>query len=92
MFFNKADLIDLANDECSDSDFLVFVTTEYLGKSRWSDRYRLIFQDKATGKTYAVPFSRGATESQDEQPFQYSPDLIDCKEVHAVEKTITVYQ
>ena len=57
---------------------------------RWSTHYRDIFEHE--GKFYETKFSRGSTEQQDESPYQYDPDEIECKEVFPIEKTIIVYQ
>lgn len=60
-----------------------------MGTSRWSIQYRRVF--KHEGKFYGTFFSRGATESQDESPYEYDGDEIECPEVRPIEKTITVY-
>jgi hypothetical protein len=58
--------------------------------SRWSVCYKMVF--KYDGKFYATSFRRGATEMQDESPYEYDGDEIECKEVAPVEKTIIVYE
>lgn len=87
MKFKKEDLIDLM--EGGFDDFEV-VHDQMIDKSRWSIIHELVF--KYHGKFYATTYRYGATESQDERPFEYDPDEIECKEVFPVLKTITVYE
>ena len=58
--------------------------------SRWSTHYRLVFSHG--GKFFETEYSRAATESQCEMPFDYADDEIECKEVRPVQKTFTVYE
>lgn len=60
--------------------------------SRWSKIYTRIYQDLNTGKFYQTQFSVGATEQQDERPYEYDGDFIEFQEVKAVQKTITIYE
>lgn len=62
------------------------IKDELIDTSRWSLHYLMIFE--FDGKTYSVTYSRGATESQDEQPFEYEGEYVDCYEVKPVEKTV----
>lgn len=58
--------------------------------SRWSIRYVGIFKHIPSGKYYQMSWSVGATEYQDERPFDYEdPDLI---EVEQVEVKVLVWQ
>lgn len=66
------------------------VETKMTGNSRWSIQYRRIF--KHEGKLYETRFRRGATECQDECPYQDESDLVECQEVFPVQKTVTVYE
>ena len=43
-------------------------------------------------RCYRTIYSRAATECQDESPFEYEDDLIECDEVVKVEKLVTVYE
>lgn len=58
--------------------------------SRWSVRHRRVF--KYQGNFYLTHFSRGATEMQDEQPYEYDPEEIDCPEMKEVAKLINGYE
>ncbi|MCP3686105.1 MAG: hypothetical protein GY861_25950 [bacterium] len=66
------------------------ISEEIIDTSRWSNHYEMIF--RYSDKFYRSHFSRGATESQDEQPYEYEPDEIECSEVKQVEKTVKVWE
>lgn len=66
------------------------ILDEIEGKSRWSIEYRRVFEHE--GKYYETYYRVGATESQDESPYEYDDEEIECKEVFAVTETITVYK
>ena len=53
--------------------------------SRWSIHHRIVFEDG--GKFYSAHYSEGATESQDERPWEYDGD-VECSEVELKEVTI----
>lgn len=61
-----------------------------LDHTRWSVVYQRVF--KFEDKFYETVFSVGATEYQDESPYEYEPEEIECEEVFPVEKTIIVYE
>lgn len=58
------------------------IEDEVLNNSRWSIFHRCIFKDN--GKFYRAEYSVGATECQDESPWQYD-DKIECTEVELKE-------
>ena len=60
-----------------------------IGNSRWSIQHEIIFADK--GKFYRAHYSAGATEGQDESPWENETE-VDCTEVHIVEKTIKTWE
>jgi len=72
-----------------EGDDLKIIENKIEDASRWSINYGLVFEHN--GKFYATGYSVGATEQQDERPFEYQ-DEVECKEVVPVEKTITVYE
>lgn len=88
--FKKEDLRSLVGGE--DCDGLEVVSDTLIDVGRWSLHYALVLKEKATGKFYATNYQRGATESQDEAPFEYDADLIKCTEVRPVEKVVIVYE
>lgn len=88
MKFNKEDLVELL-DGGSHGDFEEIENNLY-DASRWSLIYNLVFKFK--DKYYQTEYSVGATESQDESPFEYEPDEIECREVVPTQQTVTVYK
>lgn len=68
----------------------VDVVNEVSGKSRWSVHYHRVV--KLDGRFYRANYSVGATESQDESAYEYSPEEVECQEVFPVQKIITVYE
>jgi hypothetical protein len=65
------------------------VETKMTDRSRWSIHYERVF--KHEGRFYRTRYSVGATESQDERPYEYEPDEIECVEVFPMQKLVTVY-
>ena len=88
--FKKEDLINLVDE--GGCEGLVRVESRILSIARWSINHRMVFKDKASGRFYEAHYSRGATESQDESPFEHDDDLVECEEVHPVEKVVIVYE
>jgi len=89
MKFKKQDLQELAYED-HDEEIYEVILNEIIGTSRWSINHKMIF--KFEGKFYHTSYSQGATESQEESPYEYEEDLIECVEVKPVEKVITVYE
>lgn len=58
------------------------VRDRIIAHRRWSVVHELIFG--RGDKLYRVEYSVGATESQDERPFDYSKDPVECVEVREV--------
>lgn len=88
MKFSKDFLQQLAWEDHDDN--VEIISTELVDTTRWSLVYYQIF--KIDGKFYETSYRTGATESQDERPYEYEDDEIECPEVVPVEKTITVYE
>lgn len=53
-----------------------------VGTSRWSERHEIVF--KYNDATYITHYSCGATENQDESPFEYANDEVECYEAELV--------
>ena len=72
-----------------ESDFKI-VQDEMIDHSRWSILHRLIVQRVSDGLFFESTYRVGATESQDESPWEYG----DAVFVHVlpVEKTVVVYE
>jgi hypothetical protein len=65
------------------------VETSIVDTSRWSIHKSMIF--KADGLHYETGYSEGATEQQDERPFEFDADEIDCIQVEEVSTVVTVW-
>ena len=81
MIFKKEFLREFEGEE---------IENKIIDTTRWSIVKRRIF--KHEGKFYETIYSFGATECQDESPYEYDKDEIECPEVVPVEKTIIVYE
>lgn len=70
------------------------VQKEVVDTSRWSIIYEQVFSVTKNDETkyYKTSWSEGATENQDESPYEYEEDMIEVSEVFPVEKTIIVYE
>jgi hypothetical protein len=64
------------------------VKDRILDNDRWSIRHEIIFQQDDDDKFYRAYYSVGATENQDEGPWEYETSEIECTEVHQVEKLV----
>lgn len=73
----------------SDPNFEVVEDVLY-DTSRWSTHHRLTIKRKSDGKFFQSTYRRGATEMQDERPFEYSEPVF--KEVFRVEKITISYE
>ena len=89
MLFKKEFLLDLLECPTSVEDTKI-INNEIVDHGRWSITNKMIFQHK--DKFYVTTYKYGATECQDESPYEYEKDEIECKEVFPVQKTITVYE
>lgn len=58
---------------------------EIIDTTRWSVVYDIVFEHD--GKFYRTSYSVGATESQDESPWEYDDD-VNCHEVELKEVTV----
>ena len=57
------------------------VTQEILDKSRWSVEYMRIYKELTSEKFYQTFYSEGATEMQDESPYEHEDNLVEFVEV-----------
>ncbi len=89
MKFKRDWLQDLVWDDVDDAEIM---ENEIVDTSRWSIHHAVVFKLKCNEKFYQTHYSVGATENQDENPYEYDPDEIECKEVFPVEKTVIVYE
>jgi nitrogen fixation protein len=89
-YFPKEDLkeiLEAYNDE--EVEGYTKLADRMIDKSRWSIHHELIF--KFEDKFYIAPYSRGATEYQDEVPWQYEKDEVLCYEAEQQEIKKFIY-
>lgn len=77
---SREDARDLLDDAIED---------RIIGIRRWSLDHEAIIHYQGT--TYRTRYSHGATEAQDERPWQYE-DFAEFVEVHAVERVVKVWE
>jgi hypothetical protein len=65
------------------------VHTEIVDHSRWSVRHSIVFT--YNGRHYSTTYSVGATEYQDERPWEHE-DEVEVTEVQLVEKLVKVWE
>ena len=58
------------------------IEDDIINTTRWSIVHEIVFEDK--GKFYMTTYSEGATEYQDERPWEYE-DEVKCTEVELKE-------
>jgi hypothetical protein len=85
MILNAEDARNVVQDDSNDFEQ---VETEIVDTSRWSIQYEGVFKHIASGKYYSVGWQVGATESQDESPFEYETE-VEFNEVEAKEVMVT---
>ena len=61
------------------------IVDKIIDTTRWSIVHEIVFEDN--GKFYQTTYSEGATEMQDERPWEYE-DEVDCTEVELREVKI----
>ena len=73
-----------------DHDDFDLVRDDLVDTSRWSEIHDVVIKRLSDGKFFMDSYSVGATEVQDERPWEYSdPNFV---EVVPVEKTVIVYE
>jgi len=82
--FAKDDLLELV-DERPDAQIGKFtlISEQIIDHDRWTIRFELCFKYEDT--VYITYYSIGATEYQDEGPFENDGDEIDCYEAMKIE-------
>lgn len=73
------------------SPHFTIIENEISGKSRWCNIYNLIIERKSDNKFFQAEYRRGATENQDERPWEYEKS-VEFYEVFPVEKVVIVYE
>lgn len=83
-------LVETASDILNgDHDTAEVIKDAIVDTGRWSIHHNLIF--KLNGKIYQTTYSVGATEYQDEGPWEGSEEVL-CTEVEEYEKTVKAYR
>lgn len=92
MLFSKEALLDIVDAGAGNkyNDLTVVTNPAFVERRRWTITYVQVFSYE--GKYYQMTYSEGSTEMQDEKPFEYEGDFIECPEVKPVEKTVLVYE
>lgn len=88
MLFKKKFLLEVLYGDHGDN--IEVISDEIDGTRRWSIDHTMVF--RIDDRYYETNYSCGATECQDEHPWEYDEDDIECIEVVPVTKTITVYE
>lgn len=83
MKFKKEVLQAIIYDDCINADK---VGDTIQTSTRWSILHTMIFKYK--DKFYMADYSVGATELQEERPYEYAADKIECPEVELKEVMI----
>lgn len=74
--------------EILDGDRGAIIRNDILDNSRWSIRHRIVV--KLDEKYYSAKYSVGATEQQDEGPWEYEKE-VEFTEVRPMEKRVTIF-
>lgn len=76
--------------EDDEDEAFVIIQDKMTGRTRWSVVHSIVIQRKSDGKYFKDTYRIGATESQDEGPYEYTdPNFI---EVVPVTKTYIDYE
>ena len=87
LVLTQEEALDIISDDNKDFDVVFDIVT---GKSRWSVNHSVIIKRISDGKFFKDYYSEGATEYQDESPWQnIEPNFI---QVFEKEKVIKVYE
>ena len=76
------EVLMMGEEDAEPYEGCTFVDTEETGESRWSTHHELIFRHD--DKLWSADYTQGKSETQDEYPFEYAPDEVECTEVEKV--------
>jgi len=88
MYLSREVALDILYDE---TDKYQIIEDKYVENTRWSINSRLVIQDLETKKYYAAYHSKGATEYQDEEPWEDDNEVL-FTEVFPEERTTIIYK
>ena len=89
----KEALLELVyNGEYYESGYeLEVVRARIADQSRWSIFYEMIIYDVTADRYYSTEYSVGATEAQDESPYEDEPEVVDVVEVFEVKQIVSSF-
>lgn len=73
-----------------DLEGFTVIKREMTDHTRWSIHYDVVVQREKDGKFFSDSYSKGATEQQDERPYEYTEP--NFTEVFPKQVTITIYE
>lgn len=88
MKFRKEDIRDAVYGF---SDLFEIIFHEFDDHTRWNIHSYTVLKHTESGRFYEVHWSKGATEYQDCDSFEYEPDELELDEVEPREVTVTRY-
>lgn len=83
------DSSDISVEEYNNVDVAEVVQDEITDTTRWSVHHECVF--KLEDKFYMTDYSVGATEMQDESPYEYDGDWVRVTEVEEKQVTVTKF-
>ena len=86
----KLSVEDARNAVWDDHEDFEPVEEKIVDTSRWSIHYEKIMKHVPSGKLFRAYYSRGATECQEERPFEYE-DEVEFVEVRAYDEPTIIY-
>lgn len=87
--------LNLTNEQArnivwGEDDNFIEIKCQIVAQKRWSSVYKIVVQRKSDGKYFADKYNVGATESQDERPYEHTDP--NFTEVFPVTKTYIDYE
>ena len=87
--FRNSFLIDELGLPFDEYNGCKIISNVLVDNSRWSLNYELVFYFE--NKYYMTWYSVGATEQQDERPWEYD-DIVDCFEVRPIDRIVRDFE
>ena len=73
-----------------DEEDVEIIEEKIIDTDRWTTRHSVVF--RLDDKYYQTYYNQGATEQQDERPYEYDEDEIECDEVEPYEVAVIKYR
>ncbi|MBA7652745.1 hypothetical protein ES703_60584 [subsurface metagenome] len=87
--FDKKFMQNIVYEEWEKGEDIEVVYDNTIDNTRWGIIHEMVF--KYNGVFYMTTYGKGATELQDEAPYEYA-DKVECTVVVPVEKKVIVYE